>query len=291
MTRRPGRTSGISYPRGGAASFRTACLSQKLSFKVLRYLLGVIMKAPGKGKAPMQQIDDAEAGSSRLWLPHSSTTKTGACQLSNKVQKKNRLKKILKKLSLLKLIKQADRRILRLRVLASRCWKLLTFEKPASLVPGPAGTKASSMEPKKPGVDADTSPVVNTATETDPDITDVSPTTHPNVETAPIIEDADPVTIAGDDMEIDADIVDARPASEDDMMADANLVLCNPEPPLEVQPEIQEWRACFEGLPQRLHVPAPKVLCRPAVQRWIKPCCTRSCGQTLEHPSTVWYRE
>ncbi|KYO42175.1 hypothetical protein Y1Q_0002800 [Alligator mississippiensis] len=123
----------------------------------------------------MQQIDDAEAGSSRLWLPHSSTTETGASQLSNKVQKKNRLKKILKKLSLLKLIKQADRRILRLRVLASRCWKLLTFKKPASLAPGPAGTRMSPMEPKKPGVDADTSPVVNTTTETDSDITDSRP--------------------------------------------------------------------------------------------------------------------
>lgn len=56
MTPRPGRTSGISDPRGGAASFWTAGLSQKLSFKVLCYLLGVIMKAPGKGKAPMQQV-------------------------------------------------------------------------------------------------------------------------------------------------------------------------------------------------------------------------------------------
>ncbi|XP_061486296.1 TP53-target gene 5 protein isoform X2 [Rhineura floridana] len=33
---------------------------------------------------------------------------------------------------------------------------------------------------------------------------------------------------------------------------------------------------CLKGLPLRIHMPAPKMLCRPSSLRWIKPCCTRS---------------
>lgn len=42
-------------------------------------------------------------------------------------------------------------------------------------------------------------------------------------------------------------------------------------------------------LPQRFHLPAPKVLCRPSAQRWVKPCCTRSCSESLEHTLTIRY--
>lgn len=46
---------------------------------------------------------------------------------------------------------------------------------------------------------------------------------------------------------------------------------------------------CLKGLPQRLHMPAPKVLCRPSTLRVIKPCCTRSCSETLERIFTIHY--
>ncbi|XP_032304515.1 TP53-target gene 5 protein [Coturnix japonica] len=45
----------------------------------------------------------------------------------------------------------------------------------------------------------------------------------------------------------------------------------------------------LETLPQRFHMPAPKVLCRPSAQRWVKPCCTRSCGESLERTLTIRY--
>nr|XP_014342258.1 PREDICTED: TP53-target gene 5 protein [Latimeria chalumnae] len=45
----------------------------------------------------------------------------------------------------------------------------------------------------------------------------------------------------------------------------------------------------FKDLPHSLHLPAPKVLCRPSKLRWMKPCCTRSCEENLEHPVTQRY--
>ncbi|XP_077192461.1 TP53-target gene 5 protein [Paroedura picta] len=45
----------------------------------------------------------------------------------------------------------------------------------------------------------------------------------------------------------------------------------------------------LQGLPQRLHMPAPRVLCRPSALRWTKPCCTRSCYETLDHVVTFPY--
>uniref|UniRef100_A0A8C3S9S0 Uncharacterized protein n=1 Tax=Chelydra serpentina TaxID=8475 RepID=A0A8C3S9S0_CHESE len=75
----------------------------------------------------------------------------------------------------------------------------------------------------------------------------------------------------------------ANPVTDaEDMDTDAAAVQSNLELPLETQPPDLHQKCWFEGLPKRLHVPAPKVLCRPASQRWIKPCCTRSCGETLE---------
>ncbi|CAM5152812.1 unnamed protein product [Eretmochelys imbricata] len=182
------------------------------------------MKAPGKKKALIHQTEDEE---------------TGACQLSDMEQEKNHLKTILKKLSLLKLLKNADHRILRLRALAVSYWKSLTFQEPPTLTAAPSGTSVSSKDPDKPQTDAGANPV------TDPE----------------------------------------------DMDTDAAAVQSNLELPLKTQPPDLHQKCWFEGLPKRLHVPAPKVLCRPATQRWIKPCCTRSCGETLEHTLTIQYQE
>nr|XP_025039807.1 TP53-target gene 5 protein [Pelodiscus sinensis] len=184
------------------------------------------MKASGKKKAPVHQTEDVGIA---------------PCQLSDMEQEKNHLKRILKKLSLLKLLKSADRRILRLRALAVSYWKSLAFEEPPSLPAVPSGTSVSSKDPDTPPADAS----------------------------------ADPVSDA------DAEDMDTDPAA-----MQSNLEL-----PLETQPLDLPQKCRFEGLPKRLHVPAPKVLCRPATQRWMKPCCTRSCGETLEHTLTIQYQE
>ncbi|XP_048353849.1 TP53-target gene 5 protein [Sphaerodactylus townsendi] len=45
----------------------------------------------------------------------------------------------------------------------------------------------------------------------------------------------------------------------------------------------------LKGLPQRLHMPAPKTLCRPSALRWVKPRCTRSCYESLDNVVTFRY--
>ncbi|XP_019477704.1 TP53-target gene 5 protein isoform X1 [Meleagris gallopavo] len=62
------------------------------------------------------------------------------------------------------------------------------------------------------------------------------------------------------------------------------------EPETSPPPAAAEAKQDLLGtLPQRFHMPAPKVLCRPSAQRWVKPCCTRSCGESLERTLTIRY--
>ncbi|XP_025029188.1 TP53-target gene 5 protein [Python bivittatus] len=97
--------------------------------------------------------------------------------------------------------------------------------------------------------------------------------------------------------------------SEDNLSSNANVVVepimdiaevsidkeveddCFPETSLEA-PSSELFEAlCLKGLPQRFHMPAPRTLCRPSALRWTKPCCTRSCNETLEHIITIHYSE
>jgi hypothetical protein len=38
----------------------------------------------------------------------------------------------------------------------------------------------------------------------------------------------------------------------------------------------------FEGLPTRIHLPGPRIMCRSSNLRWVKRCCTRFCSASLE---------
>ncbi|XP_054429503.1 TP53-target gene 5 protein [Pteronotus mesoamericanus] len=46
----------------------------------------------------------------------------------------------------------------------------------------------------------------------------------------------------------------------------------------------------FEGLPTRIHLPGPRVMCRSSTLRWVKRCCTRFCSASLELPMCHPYR-
>nr|XP_023405663.1 TP53-target gene 5 protein [Loxodonta africana] len=46
----------------------------------------------------------------------------------------------------------------------------------------------------------------------------------------------------------------------------------------------------FEGLPRRIHLPGPRVMCRSSTLRLVKRCCTRYCSATLELPMCHPYR-
>ncbi|XP_053430030.1 TP53-target gene 5 protein [Nycticebus coucang] len=49
-------------------------------------------------------------------------------------------------------------------------------------------------------------------------------------------------------------------------------------------------RVWFEGLPTRVHLPAPRVMCRSSTLRWAKRCCTRFCSASLELPMFRSYK-
>nr|KAF6424085.1 TP53 target 5 [Rousettus aegyptiacus] len=46
----------------------------------------------------------------------------------------------------------------------------------------------------------------------------------------------------------------------------------------------------YEGLPTRIHLPGPRVMCRSSTLRWIKRCCTRFCSASLELPMCHLYK-
>ncbi|KAH0619095.1 hypothetical protein JD844_018761 [Phrynosoma platyrhinos] len=91
---------------------------------------------------------------------------------------------------------------------------------------------------------------------------------EPVVDIAESVTDIEKVTIDNE--------VEAKPLAETSLEASSS--------------ELYE-ALCLKGLPQRLHMPAPKMLCRPSALRWVKPCCTRSCNETLEHVITIHYSE
>lgn len=50
------------------------------------------------------------------------------------------------------------------------------------------------------------------------------------------------------------------------------------------QLEAGEQGIWFEGLPTRVHLPGPRVMCRSSTLRLVKRCCTRFCSASLELP-------
>ncbi|XP_036100731.1 TP53-target gene 5 protein [Molossus molossus] len=56
------------------------------------------------------------------------------------------------------------------------------------------------------------------------------------------------------------------------------------------QLEGADQRNWFEGLPTRVHLPGPRVMCRSSTLRFVKRCCTRFCSASLELPMCHPYR-
>lgn len=56
------------------------------------------------------------------------------------------------------------------------------------------------------------------------------------------------------------------------------------------QLEEADQKSWFEGLPKRVHLPGPRVMCRSSTLRCVKRCCTRFCSASLELPMCHPYR-
>lgn len=87
--------------------------------------------------------------------------------------------------------------------------------------------------------------------------------------------------------------VDSKPVMTDseNTIENTSEATTSPETALESLSAEQYEALSLKNLPQQLHMPAPKMLCRPSALRWTKPCCTRSCSENLEHVVTIQYSE
>uniref|UniRef100_F7F333 TP53 target 5 n=1 Tax=Ornithorhynchus anatinus TaxID=9258 RepID=F7F333_ORNAN len=152
---------------------------------------------------------------------------------------------VMKKLSILKMLKGSDRRIRRLHSLAKSCWKsLLSVPK---ILCTASGTRISFVHKKPEEKDS-----------------------------------KKPLPKAGEILPEDGEAgrLETEPA------AAIQVPRVTPRPPgldLAQARALQSW-PWFKGLPQRVNLPAPRVLCRPSALRWVKRCCTRSCSASLEKP-------
>eukprot|EP00075_Anas_platyrhynchos_P039655 XP_027328908.1 TP53-target gene 5 protein [Anas platyrhynchos] len=155
---------------------------------------------------------------------------------------KSHLRKVLKELSLLRLLKRTNRRILRLHAVAVQCWHSLAAQGVPGLLPLPPRMCHLAPKPQEVTEEAVGSTATNTTSSKD------------------VPMDPETGTPPGD----------PQPLAKDQGAGEAKKDLLG-------------------TLPQRFHLPAPKVLCRPSAQRWVKPCCTRSCSESLEHTLTIRY--
>ncbi|ELR57881.1 TP53-target 5 protein, partial [Bos mutus] len=216
----------------------------------------------------------------------------------SKVIARNRLKMVLKHLSLLKLLKSSNPRIQELYNLARRCWNsLLRVPKILGISSGhdnvwdeveqnnkelqeEAGCSYQKLDSEK-----------------------LKPTGEPEEceESGPRAQEAMP--LKEEQMEPEAPTTSRvhslttspRAQAQEPPTGDPRVVFRKTHqdrtPMKDVkQPERANQRVWFEGLPTRVHLPGPRVMCRSSALRWVKRCCTRFCSASLETPMVHLYK-
>ncbi|XP_034495739.1 TP53-target gene 5 protein isoform X1 [Ailuropoda melanoleuca] len=218
----------------------------------------------------------------------------------SKVIGRNRLKMVLKNLSLLRLLKSSNPRIQELHNLAKRCWNsLLRVPKILGISTGSsnvcdrveqdneelheAGCPTKILESKK--LESTGEPKVGLgekskawqspagARQSDEQVAPELPRTSKDhgLTTCPGAQARQSPT--GDPR-----IVFLKTYQHRTPMGDKQ------------QPEAADQWIWFEGLPTRIHLPGPRVMCRSSALRWVKRCCTRFCSASLELPMCHPYR-
>ncbi|XP_058989018.1 TP53-target gene 5 protein isoform X1 [Mustela lutreola] len=218
----------------------------------------------------------------------------------SKVIGRNRLKMVLKNLSLLKLLKSSNPRIQELHNLAKRCWNsLLRVPKILGISTGSsnvcdrveqgneelqdAGCPKNILESKKlestgePKVGlgeknkAQQSPkaACQSKAQVEPELPRTSK--DHGLTTCPGAQGRQSPT--GDPRIIFLKTYQHRTPAGDKQQLEA----------------ADQW-IWFEGLPTRIHLPGPRVMCRPSALRWVKRCCTRFCSASLELPMCHLYK-
>ncbi|XP_054996177.1 TP53-target gene 5 protein [Sorex araneus] len=209
-----------------------------------------------------------------------------------KTIKRNRLKVVLKNLSLLKLLKSPNRRIQELYSLAKACWTSL-LRVPGVLPTSPRNTKLCKMvkqhdqELQKAGSSQSGQKPENIETKEEPVGSKRSvpalrlrenQTKWPGVaKLQEQVEPESPEALQGPSRSAWPCGGPTGPLPTGEPPA-VFLKTLQHRTPLGAVESQSLW---FEGLPTRILVPKPRVLCRPSQWRWVNRCCTRSCSFKL----------
>ncbi|XP_058418595.1 TP53-target gene 5 protein isoform X2 [Diceros bicornis minor] len=253
------------------------------------------MKISGNGKKKMQDKEPQD----KIQQPVS------------KVLERNRLKMVLKNLSLLRLLKSSNPRIQELYSLAKRCWNsLLRVPKILRISSGnndgcdkveqnneelqEAGCSKKKLESKKlESIEEEEEAASPKETQPMEEVgqknkAQQSPAAVPQKEEQ--VEPEVPTTSRSHGLTPCPGAQRKQPPTGGSRVVFLKTYLHRT--PMEDGKQLEaanQW-VWFEGLPTRVHLPGPRVMCRSSTLRWVKRCCTRFCSASLELPMCHPYR-
>ncbi|XP_068928375.1 TP53-target gene 5 protein [Petaurus breviceps papuanus] len=192
----------------------------------------------------------------------------------------NQLKTVMKNLSLLKLLKKSNPRVISLHSLAKSCWKLL-FQVPQILHISSRtrnGTFSQLMEMNRAPIEIGVLVAKNSKVEK----------AKAKVEKAKRQTKRKTTRTKSQccSFSISSSYSKAKATKASHFIVLKTLPKSHKASP---QKFSKPW-TWFEGLPKRIRVPAPRTLCRPSALRWVKRCCTRFCSACLELPRAYPYK-
>ncbi|XP_047396422.1 TP53-target gene 5 protein [Sciurus carolinensis] len=221
-----------------------------------------------------------------------------------KAIERNRLKMVLRNLSLLKLLKSSNRRIQELHSLARRCWNsVLRVPKMLRISSGDNACNEVKKNNEKPQEARFLEKKLETkkeesieesketrANEWKPEIaSEIKKKEKESTEAVPLdqVEPEVPRTSGGHglntrarvrQLSVGRRVIFLKTNYHRSSMGDMK------------QLDVDGQNIWFEGLPRRIHLPGPRVMCRPSSLRWVKRCCTRFCSASLELPMYHSYK-
>ncbi|XP_059754141.1 TP53-target gene 5 protein [Balaenoptera ricei] len=220
----------------------------------------------------------------------------------SKVIVRNRLKAVLKNLSLLKLLKSSNPRTQQLHNLARRCWNsLLRVPKMLGVSSGYDDVWDKAEQNKKDlqeagcpskKLDSKKSEPLRESEESRPK---AAPGERHTAQTAgpqreEQMQPEVPVTSKGHGLPTDPGAQEGQSPTGDPRVV--FLKTRQYRTPMKDMKQLETADQCiwFEGLPTRVHLPGPRVMCRSSALRWVKRRCTRLCSASLELPMVRPYK-
>ncbi|XP_027704547.1 TP53-target gene 5 protein [Vombatus ursinus] len=190
----------------------------------------------------------------------------------------NQLRTVMKNLSLLKLLKKSNPRVIGLHSLAKSCWKLL-FQVPQILRVSSrtsSGTSSQLMEMDRAPIEigdlvAKNAKVEKAKAKVEKAKREAKKTTSTESQCCPF------------------SISSCYSKAKTTKASHFIVLKTFPKSHKATSQNFSTPWTWFEGLPKRIHIPAPRALCRPSALRWVKRCCTRFCSASLELPRAYPY--